>query len=464
MHDSYDVAIIGAGPGGYVCAIRAAQLGLKTLIIEKENLGGVCLNWGCIPTKSLLSSARVYDEIKHAGEYGIVVDNVASDVKKIVERSRKIAKKLSMGVAYLMKKNAIEHIKGTARFIDKNTLQIKTQTIEQQISAKNIVVATGANAKDLPSIQADHETIWNYRDALQVKKFPKSLLIAGSGAIGIEFASFFNSFGVDVTVVEAAAHILPTEDIEISQMAQKEYEKAGITFLTSTLLSDCQLQADQVTVTLDNKGNTQTRSAEKLLLAIGIKPQIDDLNLETIQVKTHKGHIVTNKTCQTNIAHIYAIGDVTSPPWLAHKASHEGVIVAEAIAGDASKHGLETTHIPGCIYAHPQVASIGLNEQAAKEKGYDIMVGRFPFSAVGKALTIGKSQGMIKTIVDKKTQEILGVHMVGEDVTELINTISVAKHAEITGAELIGTVFAHPTLSEGLHESFLDAVSRVIHM
>ncbi len=460
---NYDVIVIGGGPGGYVAAIRAAQLGLHTAVIERENLGGICLNWGCIPTKALLRSAEVLHLAKHAADYGLVIQNPSFDLDKVVARSRKVAGQLNGGVKHLLKKNKVAVIEGSAKLIGKGQVAVsKGEAPVGTFGAKHIIIATGARARTLPGLEDDGKLVWTYRKAMTPDSMPKSLLVIGSGAIGIEFASFYNALGAKVTVVEVMDRILPVEDEEISAMARKAFEKQGMRIITGAKAGNLRKAADSVTVAVEAGGKTEDITVDRVIVAVGISPNTEGLGLENTKVKTGRGHIQTNPMCETDEPGVYAIGDVTGAPWLAHKASHEGVIVAEHIAGK-HPHALNVRNIPGCTYSHPQIASVGLTEKKAKEAGYEIKVGRFPFVGNGKAIALGEPEGLIKTIFDAKTGEMLGAHMIGAEVTELIQGYGIAKSSELTEAELMHTVFPHPTLSEMMHESVLDAYGRAIH-
>ena len=479
MTTTYDVLIIGSGPGGYVTAIRAAQLGLKTAIVEREHLGGICLNWGCIPTKALLRSAEIYHYAQHAQDYGLKIEGkVTFDPAAVVKRSRGVSQQLNGGVGFLLKKNKVDVIWGEA-VIDKpgqvTVSATKKAAVQPQnpvpkgtlgegvYQAKNIIVATGARPRVLPGIEPDGKLIWTYFEAMVPPEFPKSLIVMGSGAIGIEFASFYRTMGCDVTVVEVMPQVLPVEDAEIAGLARKRFEKAGIKILTSTKVSKVEKKANSVVCTLeDEKGNKSTLEAERLISAVGVVGNIENIGLEKLGVKTDRGCVVTDGLGRTNIPGIFAIGDVAGPPMLAHKAEHEGVICVEAIKG-LHVHPMDKTMIPGCTYCHPQVASVGLTEAKAKEQGLSIKVGRFPFMGNGKAIALGEPDGLIKTIFDAKTGKLLGAHMIGAEVTELIQGYVVAMNLETTEEELIHAVFPHPTLSEMMHESVLDAYGRVIH-
>ncbi len=455
----FDVIVIGAGPGGYVAAIRASQLGLKAAVVERENLGGICLNWGCIPTKALLRSAEVYHTMQHSSDYGIKCEKVSFDFQSIIERSRGVSKKLSGGIGHLMKKNKITVINGTAKLLGNGKLAVD----KEEYKAKHIIIATGARARELPTLKPDGKNIWTYREAMTPKELPKSLIVVGSGAIGIEFASFYNMLGSEVTVVEIMPRILSAEDEEIAAIAHKSFEKRGIKILTGTEVLEAKTSGNKVSVKVKGKdGKESVLVVEKVISAVGVVANVENLGLEKTKVKLEKGFIKTNEYCATDEVGVYAIGDVTSPPWLAHKASHEGIICVEKIAGK-NAHPMKRENIPGCTYCYPQIASVGLTEAKAKEKGLKIKVGRFPFMANGKAIALGETEGMIKTIFDEKTGELLGAHMIGAEVTELIQGFVIGKTMECTEADLMHTIFPHPTLSEMMHESVLDAFGRVIH-
>ena len=463
----YDLVVIGGGPGGYVAAIRASQLGLKVAVVERENMGGVCLNWGCIPTKALLRAAEVYHLAATADQFGITIGELSFDHEKVIKRSRDVAATLSAGINHLMKKNKITVYAATAKLNQKkgDDWQITLDNSEQ-ISAGKVILATGARARHLPGITPNGENIVTYRDAMTPKTMPKSLIIIGSGAIGMEFASFYADMGVMVTVVEAADRILPVEDHEISAMAEKAFIARGITIHKAAKLehvSTSKSAASGVNASVTIAGKKTDMTAERLILAVGIMANVEDLGLEEVGVKLDHGHVVTDGFGQTNINGIYAIGDMTGAPWLAHKASHEGVIAAEHIAGKSDGHTMKATDIPGCTYCRPQIASVGLTEQAALDAGYELKVGRFPFRGNGKAIALGDDDGMTKTIFDAKTGELLGAHMIGPEVTELIQGYVIARQCEATEAELMQAVFPHPTLSEAMHESVLDAFDQVIH-
>lgn len=456
----YDLAIIGGGPGGYVAAIRAAQLGMQVVLIEKEQLGGVCLNWGCIPTKSLLKSAELFESMQKSEHYGISAKTVSFDIKKIVARSEEVSTNLVQGIQGLMKKNQIQVINGQARIVNSNKIDISGK---EQIEFKNLIIATGARARVLKGFEPNDKNIWTYREALKPKKLPKSMVIVGSGAIGIEFACFYNSFGVDVTVLEAQKQILPVEDAEISAAARKIFEQKGIKFKTSIELLKQEAKQNKVKITYKEQDKEHHIESEILLMAVGIVGNIEDIGLENTKVKTNKNHIVTDGCLQTADSNIYAIGDVAGAPWLAHKASHEGIIAVEKIAG-LKPHAINKQNIPGCTYSNPQIASVGLTEQAAKEAGYELKIGGFPSYGNGKSLIIDQKDGIVKTIFDAKTGELLGAHMLGKNVTELIHGFTIHRQLEGTELDLFNTIFPHPTLSEMMHESALKAFNRALHI
>lgn len=465
-HD-FDLVVIGGGPGGYVAAIRASQLGLKAAVVERENLGGICLNWGCIPTKALLRSAEVKHLIDHAKDFGITVGKAEIDLNAVVERSRGVAARLSGGISHLMKKNKVTVFMASAKLGAKSGQKRKIVLDNGDVlTAASVVLATGAKARSLPGIEVNGDTIVTYRDAMTPKSMPKSLIVVGSGAIGIEFASFYADMGVDVTVVEAMDRILPAEDEEISQMAEKSFAKRGLKIMTGAKLGAVKA-GKTVSAEVTHQGKTTTLTADRMILAVGITANTDGIGLENTKVKLDRGHVITDGSMRTGEDGIYAIGDMTGAPWLAHKASHEGIIAAEHIAAPkkvgGAGHGVKKTDIPGCTYCRPQVASVGLSEKAALEQGHQIKVGRFPFLANGKAIALGDEDGMIKTIFDAKTGELLGAHMIGPEVTELIQGYVVAKKLETTEEDLMQTIFPHPTLSEAMHESVLDAFDKAIH-
>jgi dihydrolipoamide dehydrogenase len=462
---SFDIVIVGGGPGGYVAAIRAAQLGLKTAVVEREHMGGICLNWGCIPTKALLRTSEVYGLIKHADAYGLSVKDVSYDPKKIVERSRKVANQLSNGVKGLMKKNKITVFDGTAKLAGAGKLAVAMNDKSSvTLSYKNVILATGARARQLPGLESDGKLVWTYKEAMVPPEFPKSLLVIGSGAIGIEFASFYRTMGAEVTVCEVVDRILPVEDEEVSAFAKRAFEKQGMKILTGATVSNLKKGANNVTATITAGGKNQEITVDRVISAVGIVGNVENLGLEGTKVKVEKTHIVIDQWGFTGEPNVYAIGDVAGPPWLAHKAMHEGVLVVEKIAGVKGVHPMKTENIPGCTYCQPQVASIGMTEAAAKAKGLQLKVGKFPFIGNGKAIALGEPEGFIKTIFDAKTGELLGAHMIGAEVTELIQGYSIAKTLETTEAELMATVFPHPTLSEMMHESVLAAYGRTLHI
>jgi dihydrolipoamide dehydrogenase len=463
----FDLAVIGSGPGGYVAAIRASQLGLKTAIIEREHLGGICLNWGCIPTKALLRTAELYQAMRRASEFGLAADNVRFDIARVVERSREVAERLSNGVAYLMRKNKIEVIKGTARLAGEGRIAVTGKSGEAlpDTAAKHIIVATGARARTLPGLEPDGRLIWTYKEAMVPPSFPKSLLIVGSGAIGIEFASFYRSLGAEVTVVEMLPRILPVEDAEISDLARKAFARQGIVIHTETHVERLTRDADSVTARLRKPdGNIEEATADRVILAIGITGNVEGLGLAERGVRIEKGHIVVDEWCRTGVSGLYAIGDVVGPPWLAHKASHEGIMCVEKIAGIDGVHPLDNTNIPGCTYSSPQIASVGLTEEVARQAGHELKIGRFPYSANGKAIALGETEGLVKTIFDAKSGALIGAHLIGAEATELIQGFAIAKTLETTEAELVATIFPHPTLSEMMGESVLDAYGRALHI
>lgn len=460
--EQFDVVVIGAGPGGYVAAIRSAQLGFKTAIIENEKLGGVCLNWGCIPTKALLKAAELYSNIQHADIFGIKVEKVTFDITKIVGWSRSVSEKLSGGISHLMKKNKIQIIEGFARINKDKSLAVEKNGKTQMVKAKHIIIATGANARTLPNLTPDGEQIWTAREAMVPKVLPKSLLIVGSGAIGIEFASFYNSFGVEVTVVEMQNRILPAEDLEISELAKKSFEKQGIKILTESTIKSLKKNKNTVECVLDTKGKESKITAEKILVAVGVVGNTEGFGLENTKIKVEKNQIVANEFYETAEPGFYAIGDVAGGPWLAHKASHEAIICLDKIAGKTI-HPLNKSNIPGCTYSHPQIASVGFTEAKAKELGYKLKIGRFPYVANGKAIAGNNPEGMVKVIFDEKTGELLGAHMIGHEVTEMIQGYVVGKTMEATEEDFMHSIFPHPTMSEAMHEAVLDAFGRVIH-
>ena len=464
MADTFDLVILGSGPGGYVAAIRAAQLGLKTAIVERERLGGICLNWGCIPTKALLRTSEIYHYMQHAEAYGLKAENVGFDLTRVVERSRKVAGQLNAGVKGLMKKNKVTVYEGVGALTAAGKLSVKQGDKTTELEAKNIIIATGARARDLPFAKADGKRIWTYRHAMVPEEMPTKLLVIGSGAIGVEFASFYNDMGADVTIVEMLPRILPVEDEEVSAFMDKALTKQGIKLLTGTGLEALDVSATGVTAKIKGKdGKVTAEEFSHAVVAIGIVPNTENIGLEALGVETDRGHIKTDGYGATGVPGLWAIGDVTGAPWLAHKASHEGVIAVEKIAG-LNPHAMDKGNIPGCTYSRPQVASVGLTEAKAKEAGHALKVGKFPFIGNGKAIALGEAEGFVKTVFDAKTGELLGAHMVGAEVTELIQGYVVARQLETTEAELMETVFAHPTLSEMMHESVLGAYGRAIHI
>ncbi len=480
MAESYDVIIIGAGPGGYVAAIRSAQLGLKTAIVEREHLAGICSNWGCIPTKALLRSAEIMHYAEHAKDYGLTIEGkISADLKAVVERSRGIAARMNGGVGILMKKNKVDVIWGEAKITKPGEIVVSKTTkkpMEPQVpppkntkgegtyAAKHIIIATGARPRALPGIEPDGKLIWTYFEAMTPPQMPKSLIVMGSGAIGIEFASFYRTMGVDVTVVELMPNVMPVEDAEISKFAQKRFEKQGMKFILEAKVTKVEKGANSVTAHVETKdGKVEKLTADRLISAVGVQANIENIGLEAVGVATERGVVKIDDYCRTSVPGIYAIGDVAGPPMLAHKAEHEGVVCVEKIAG-LHPHPLDRLLVPGCTYCNPQVASVGLTEAKAKERGYDIRVGRFPFVANGKAVALGEDQGLVKTVFDKKTGQLLGAHMVGAEVTELIQGFVVAMNLETTEEELMHTIFPHPTLSETMKESVLDAYGQALNI
>ncbi len=470
MSVSYDVVVLGAGPGGYVAAIRASQLGLKTAIVERELLGGVCLNWGCIPTKALLRSAEVFHLMKHAADYGLAAQAVTADLEAIVTRSRGVARRLNQGIEHLMKKNRITVHKGAGRLVSPTTIEVDGANGVETIGAKHVIIATGARARELPFAQADGERIWTYRHAMTPRELPSKLLVIGSGAIGIEFASFYNDLGVDVTVVEMLDRIVPSEDADVSAFLGKALTRQGIAIMTQTGVESLDVSASGVKARIrDKDGNLSEVEYSHVIVAVGIIPNTEAIGLEKVGVEADRGIIATDRYGRTTAKGVWAIGDVTPGPWLAHKASHEGVIVAEAIAAELgmaqiAPHPMDRTNIPACTYCHPQVASIGLTEAKAVEAGHVVKVGTMPFVSNGKAIALGEPEGFVKTVFDADTGELLGAHMVGAEVTEMIQGFAIGKTLEATEAELLGTVFPHPTMSESMHESVLSAYGRALHI
>jgi len=460
---SFDMIVIGAGPGGYVAAIRAAQLGLKVAIVEREHMGGICLNWGCIPTKAMLRSAEVFHLMHRAKEFGLKATGVDYDLDAVVKRSRDVAGQLSSGVAHLMKKNKITVAMGEATLPAKGKVSVSTDKGTEELEAKHIVLATGARAREVPGLEADGDLVWTYKHALKPPRMPKKLLVIGSGAIGIEFASFYNTLGAETTVVEVMDRILPVEDAEISAFAKKAFEKQGMTIREKSTVKKLDRGKGKVTAHIESGGKTETQEFDTVISAVGIAGNTEGLGVEELGVTVEKTHVVVDEYCRTGVDGLYAIGDLAGAPWLAHKASHEGVMVAELAAG-GHPHPVRPEAIAGCTYCHPQIASVGLTETQAKEKGHKIKVGRFPFIGNGKAIALGEQEGMVKTVFDARTGELLGAHMVGAEVTELIQGYVVGRQLETTEEDLMHAVFPHPTLSEMMHESVLDAYGRVIHM
>ncbi len=463
MPETYDLIILGSGPGGYVAAIRASQLGLKVAIVERERLGGICLNWGCIPTKALLRTSEIYHYMTHADAYGLSATGVSFDLAKVTERSRKVAGQLNAGVKGLMKKNKITVVEGVGKLTAAGKLSVTTGDTVRELEAKSIIVATGARARDLPFAKADGKRIWTYRHAMVPPEMPTKLLVIGSGAIGVEFASFYSDMGADVTIVEMLDRVLPVEDAEVSDFMHKALTKQGMKLHVSTGVQKLDATADGVTAELKMPdGKIVSETFSHAIVAIGIVPNTEDIGLEALGVKTERGHIIVDGYAATTVPGVYAIGDVTGPPWLAHKASHEGMVCVEKIAG-LNPHEFKTWNIPGCTYSRPQVASVGMTEAKAKEAGHQVKVGKFPFIGNGKAIALGEAEGFVKTVFNATTGELLGAHMVGAEVTELIQGYVIARQLETTEADLMETVFAHPTLSEMMHESVLGAYGRAVH-
>ncbi len=460
---TFDMIVIGAGPGGYVAAIRGAQLGLKVAVVEREHMGGICLNWGCIPTKAMLRSSEVFHLMHRAKEFGLSATGIDYDLDAVVARSRGVAKQLSGGVGHLIKKNKVTAFMGEATVTGKGKVSVKTEKGTEALTAKNIILATGARARELPGLEADGDRVWTYKAALTPKYMPKKLLVIGSGAIGIEFASFYNTLGAETTVVEVMDRILPVEDEEISAFAKKSFEKQGMKILQKAMVKKLDRAKDKVTAHIEVNGKMQAMEVDTVISAVGIVGNVEGLGLEALGVKIDRTHVVTDEYCRTGVEGVFAIGDIAGAPWLAHKASHEGVMVAELIAGKNNVHPVKPESIAGCTYCHPQVASVGLTEAKAKETGRAIKVGRFPFIGNGKAIALGEPEGLVKTVFDAKTGELLGAHMVGAEVTELIQGYVVGQKLETTEQDLMETVFPHPTLSEMMHESVLDAWDRAIH-
>ncbi|SHE70330.1 dihydrolipoamide dehydrogenase [Litoreibacter ascidiaceicola] len=460
---SFDMIVIGAGPGGYVAAIRGAQLGLNVAIVEREHLGGICLNWGCIPTKAMLRSSEVFHLMERAKDFGLKAEKISYDLDAVVKRSRGVAGQLSGGIGHLMKKNKITTIMGEATIPAKGKVSVKTDKGTEELTAKNIVVATGARARELPGLEADGDLVWTYKHALTPKRMPKKLLVIGSGAIGIEFASFYNTLGCDTTVVEVMDRILPVEDAEISAFAKKQFVKQGMKIMEKTMVKKLDRGKGKVTAHIEANGKVEKVEFDTVISAVGIVGNVEGLGLEDLGVKIDRTHVTVDEYCRTGVDGLFAIGDIAGAPWLAHKASHEGVMVAELISGKNDVHPVRPESIAGCTYCHPQVASVGFTEEKARAAGYKIKVGRFPFIGNGKAIALGEPEGMVKTIFDEKTGELLGAHMIGAEVTELIQGYVVGRALETTEEDLMNTVFPHPTLSEMMHESVLDAYGRAIH-
>jgi dihydrolipoamide dehydrogenase len=465
MADTYDLVILGSGPGGYVAAIRAAQLGMKTAIVERDQLGGICLNWGCIPTKALLRTSEIYHLMHRAGDFGLSAENISFDPQKVVARSRAVAKQLSNGVAFLMRKNKVTVVIGDGKLAGKGKIAVaKDGKSVADLEAKHIILATGARARSLPGIEPDGKLVWTYKEAMVPPAMPKSLLVIGSGAIGIEFASFYHDMGAEVTVVEVLDRVLPVEDEEISAFARKAFEKQGIKIHTGAAVKALEKGKDSVTAKIEAGGKAFELTVDRVISAVGIVGNVEGIGLEGTGVKVERTHVVADEWLRTGEAGVYAIGDLVGPPWLAHKAMHEGVVCVEHIAGFAGVHPLDVHNIPGCTYCRPQVASVGLTEKAARDQGYEVKIGHFPFIGNGKAIAMGEPEGMIKTVFDGRTGELLGAHMVGAEVTELIQGYAIAKTLETTQAELMRTIFPHPTISEAMHESVLDAYGRALHI
>jgi dihydrolipoamide dehydrogenase len=460
---SFDIIVIGAGPGGYVAAIRGAQLGLKVAIVEREHMGGICLNWGCIPTKAMLRSSEVFHLMHRAKEFGLKADGIGYDLDAVVKRSRAVAKQLNGGVGHLLKKNKVTAIMGEASLPAKGRVSVRTDKGTEELEAKHIVLATGARARELPGLEADGDLVWTYKHALVPPRMPKRLLVIGSGAIGIEFASFYNTLGAETTVVEVMDRILPVEDAEISAFAKKAFTKQKMKIMEKAMVKQLDRAKGKVTAHIEVGGKVEQHEFDTVISAVGIVGNTEGLGLEALGVKVDRTHVVTDDYCRTGVDGLYAIGDIAGAPWLAHKASHEGVMVAELIAG-GHPHPVKPESIAGCTYCHPQVASVGLTEAEAKDKGHEVKVGRFPFIGNGKAIALGEPEGLVKTVFDARTGELLGAHMIGAEVTELIQGYVVGRQLETTEEDLMNTVFPHPTLSEMMHESVLDAYGRVIHI
>jgi dihydrolipoamide dehydrogenase len=461
---AFDLVVIGGGPGGYVAAIRAAQLGMKTAVVEREHLGGICLNWGCIPTKALLRSSEISHLLHHLDEFGFAADNIRFDIGKVVKRSRAVAKQLATGVGFLLKKNKVAVIDGAGKLAGKNTVAVeKDGKPVATLKAPHIILATGARARQLPGIETDGKIIWTYKEAMVPPAMPKSLLVIGSGAIGMEFASFYRNMGAEVTVVEVLDRVLPVEDEEISAFVKKAFEKQGIKIVTSAAVKGVKKGADNAVVTIEAGGKAQEITVDRVISAVGIVGNVEGIGIEGTGVRVDRTHVVIDEFCRTGEPGVYAIGDLCGPPWLAHKASHEGVVCVEKIAGLPDVHPIDWSNVPGCTYCRPQVASVGLTEAKAKAAGHEVRVGHFPFIGNGKAIALGEPEGMVKTVFDAKTGELLGAHMVGAEVTEMIQGYVLARTLEATETELMHTIFPHPTVSETMHEAVLDAYGRAIH-
>ena len=461
--NTYDVVVVGAGPGGYVAAIRAAQLGQKVAIIEREHMGGICLNWGCIPTKAMLRSSEVFHLMHRASEFGLTADKIGFDLDAVVSRSRAVAKQLNQGVGFLMKKNNIKVFMGTATLTNANTLSVSSKKETKTLTAKNVILATGARARELPGLEADGDLVWTYKEALTPSRMPQKLLVIGSGAIGIEFASFYNTLGAKTTVVEVLDRILPVEDVEIAEFAKKQFVKQGMDIREKASVTKLERKSGKVIAHIEQDKKVEKHEFDTVISAVGIVGNVENLGLEALGIKIDRAHVVTDEHCRTSVKNIFAIGDLAGAPWLAHKASHEGVMVAELIAGK-KPHPVRPETIAGCTYCHPQIASVGLTEKQAIDAGHKIKVGRFPFIGNGKAIALGEPEGVVKTVFDKRTGELLGAHMVGAEVTELIQGYVVGQKLETTEQDLMETVFPHPTLSEMMHESVLDAFDKAIHI
>lgn len=461
--EKFDLVVLGGGPGGYVAAIRGAQLGLKTAVVERDQLGGICLNWGCIPTKALLRSAEVFEHCKQAADFGLSVGDAGFDLARIVKRSRDVAAQLNAGVKHLLKKNKIRVFNGHGRLAKPGVLAVQQGNGSAELHSPHIILATGARARSIPPIEPDGRLVWSYREAMTPDDMPKSVLVVGSGAIGVEFASFYHSLGAEVTVVEVLERVLPVEDVEISEFARKAFEHKGMRIHTSAVVKSLDKRDDHVVATVESHGKRLELKAERVIAAVGIVGNVENLGIEGTRIEVHNSHILTDEWCQTGEPGVYAIGDVAGGPWLAHKASHEGILCVERIAGLKDLHPLDKTRIPGCTYSRPQIASIGLTEAKARELGYEIKVGRFPFLGNGKAIALGEPEGFVKTVFNATSGELLGAHLVGAEVTELIHGFSIGKALETTEAELMHTIFPHPTLSEAIHEATLAAYQRAIH-